>query len=217
MPALFPPGTAESFGTARRGTSERRARLLYLGVLSAAIAASVLFWVVIARGGSLEPPAPPAPTMATLDEIHTRLDSVAGARFELVGTTSPIAADSGPLGMARACQQQFGPGTRMCTTLEVLETTTLPMSSDYHSTSGWVRPVPVSIAATLDVDDNDLFVFTLEAGGRSDYSIRNCASWTQASGSGMVVQTTIGAGEGAVVNGSCNSTDVGAACCGPAQ
>jgi hypothetical protein len=48
------------------------------------------------------------------------------ARFQLVGFTSATyTGDSGVLGLTLACQDEF-PASRMCNSVEVMETTTIP-------------------------------------------------------------------------------------------
>ena len=68
-------------------------------------------------------------------------------RVQLVGfTTAGFQGDEGVLGYTRACQQEF-PESRMCTSVEVLETTDVPALSG----DAWVRPVSqVSDSVALD-------------------------------------------------------------------
>lgn len=61
--------------------------------------------------------------------------------FQLVGfTTATLAGNQGVLAFGRACQQDF-PGSWMCSSVEVLETTAIP--SDLTGPA-WVRPTYVA-------------------------------------------------------------------------
>lgn len=58
-------------------------------------------------------------------------------RFQLVGfTTATFTGGQGVLGFTLACQQQFA-NSRMCTSLEILETTKVPAGL---AGEAWVRP-----------------------------------------------------------------------------
>ena len=60
-------------------------------------------------------------------------------QFQLVGfTTNTVPADSGYIGMTKACQLEFE-ASRMCTTLEVIETVAIPGLP--ANESAWVRPI----------------------------------------------------------------------------
>ena len=113
---------------------------LFLFLLTVALVGSPAF------SGDLEPPGAPAPTMKTLDQVYGAAGVGVGSAFQFVGTTTPTSPDLGILGMARKCQSEFGAGTRMCTSLEVMESYVLPSKSSWNSTKGWVRPV-ISAAA----------------------------------------------------------------------
>jgi len=59
------------------------------------------------------------------------------ARYQLVGFTSlALLGDSGVLGMTVACQQEFA-GSRMCSSVEVMETVQVPVDL---AGIAWVRP-----------------------------------------------------------------------------
>lgn len=61
------------------------------------------------------------------------------ARFQLVGfTAAQFNGAQGVLGFTLACQQEF-PRSRMCSSLEILETTTVPSGLVGDA---WVRPSP---------------------------------------------------------------------------
>jgi hypothetical protein len=65
------------------------------------------------------------------------VNAAPAARYQLVGfTTTALAGNAGVLGFTRACQNEFA-GSRMCTSLEVMESVILP---DGLSGEAWVRP-----------------------------------------------------------------------------
>lgn len=105
-------------------------------------------------------------------------------RVQLVGFTgTQHLGDTGVLGFTLACQAEF-PGSRMCTSQEVMETTIVPISLTGEA---WVRPAFNGFAGTYSER------FVLDASGRngsSGFSI-SCQSWTNAGG-----------GEGLRVNSS---------------
>lgn len=79
------------------------------------------------------------------------------ARFQLVGFTSAtFTGGQGVLGFTRACQQEF-PGSRMCSSTEVMETTTVPSGL---SGEAWVRPTLIS--------SGDIRVSLPDSGGAAD-------------------------------------------------
>ncbi len=81
------------------------------------------------------------------------------APFQLVGfTTTTVLGDAGVLGMSTACMADFGdmPGVRMCTSVEVMETTAVPAISEPDA---WVRPVfQPTATSTEGVDASGLSV-----------------------------------------------------------
>jgi hypothetical protein len=98
---------------------------------------------------------------------------VAQAEHEFVGfTNATMTGDTGVLRFTLACQDHFGPTARMCDSLEVMRTTSVPggLIGD-----AWVRPV-FQPTGTADVVD---------ASGASTSSISNftCYGWSY-SGSG---------------------------------
>ena len=71
-------------------------------------------------------------------EVVNFPDSAPPARFQLVGFTSELRTGaSGVLNFTLACQAEF-PGSRMCTSVEVMETTNVPAGLPPRA---WVRPV----------------------------------------------------------------------------
>jgi hypothetical protein len=82
--------------------------------------------------------------------------SQAPPRFQLVGfSTATLQGIDGVLAHTLACHADFGPGTRACTTAEVLATTHVPAGL---SGDAWVRPSyrPVGAGITLALDATGL-------------------------------------------------------------
>lgn len=90
---------------------------------------------------------------------------------ELVGFSSErfTGGRTGVLGYTRACQADF-PGSRMCTSEEVLRTVNVP---SLPVTKAWVLPSFQPIAPTSDG------LVALDASGKANQTIRNftCSSW----------------------------------------
>ena len=84
------------------------------------------------------PPVPPS------------LDTNAVTEYRVVGeSTATVDGGSGQDGMSAACQSDYGPQSRMCTTLEVIrspEITGLPAGS----TGAWVQPIITSQGVVYD-------------------------------------------------------------------
>ena len=84
----------------------------------------------------------------------------AEARFQFVGFSEP-GVSGGILGLNRACHAAF-PSSRMCTTVEIMETVNPPMPAG----DGWVRPV-LQAATTADGGSAGGEVAVLDASGYS--------------------------------------------------
>ena len=142
--------------------------------------------------------------------------------LEFLGITSPIAADSGVVAMTRKCQQQFGTDSRMCRTVEVAESMSLPPVGNYNATQGWVRAVPAGHSAFFYPGANVPVLIYLDAAGpwvQVNYFtdlMSTCSAWSSSSPvvSGFVVKGEIGSSEGTFARASCGSTATGVACCG---
>ena len=114
--------------------------------------------------------------------------------FQLVGfTQSTHVGDDGLLGFSAACQDEFGPGTRICRTDEVAETTALPVGIDPLARAH-IRPdlMPTGLDSTTRI------------------SSLTCTGWTLSSSSHTGFAVT---GRGAFLNVACN-TPMSVACCG---
>jgi hypothetical protein len=96
------------------------------------------------------------------------------APFQVVGfTANKLKGDKGIFGFTQACQAEFGPPSRMCTSSEVLETVVLPLTL---SGEAWVRPSfqPLNGASGPSA---------LDASGLDDAPFENltCAGWGSSS------------------------------------
>lgn len=92
-------------------------------------------------------------------------------RFQLVGFTSTTyTGDTGVLGFTLACQAEF-PGSRMCTTEEVMETTLVPANP---SSEAWVRPAFQGYSDPIALD---------ASGFRAHPHELSCRGWASASSS----------------------------------
>lgn len=99
-------------------------------------------------------------------------------RFQLVGFTSTLhLGDTGVLGFTLACQAEF-PGSRMCTSAEVVETTNVPATL---SGEAWVRP---SIKAA-----NGGLVF--DESGVAEAWITGCQGWSSTSSTNGFLGLTV--------------------------
>ena len=126
------------------------------------------------------------------------------ARYQLVGfTTTALAGDAGVIGFTRACQNEFA-GSRMCTSVEVMESVILP---DGLIGEAWVRPVFVSATST-GVD---------ASGIRGGVGLElTCRGWRSSSVDGLVVDAAGGFVSSAdLASGGCE-TPRAVACCAPA-
>jgi hypothetical protein len=106
---------------------------------------------------------------------HTCGHVALSPRFQLIGFTSTLhLGDTGVLGFTLACQAEF-PGSRMCTSQEVMETTSLPESL---AGDAWVRPVVTG----------DKYGAIDASGVRAEDL--SCSGWSNANGStaaGLIV------------------------------
>lgn len=172
----------------------------------------------IGRGGNLEPPAPPSSTMHTLEDIYQAVQTV--TQFQFLGTTAAVTPDIGYFGMTRQCQAQFGVGTRICTSLEIVETVALPSPTAWQSDQAWARPVVVGVSGSLDPINDVSFWSLLEASGQAwrqgPTGSLDCSGWSQSSNTGRAgVLLSRGSGfEARIGFGNCTET-AGVACCGP--
>jgi hypothetical protein len=125
----------------------------------------------------------------------------AGApQFALVGfSTMTLQGGAGVFGLTQACQLDF-PGSRMCTSTEVLNTVSIPPLT---GTRAWVRPTIVFGLGISFVD---------ESGANSgDLS---CIGWTSSASSSAFGLSVTNIGGFSVVGSPCSSL-LPVACCAP--
>jgi hypothetical protein len=126
-----------------------------------------------------------------------------GASHQLVGFTEAQQPGNGRLfGLTRACQAEF-PGSRVCSSVEVLETTEIPSGLEGNA---WVRPTFVSSIDRSVLDASGLVLL----GGPAS----NCDQWKGTASTGVVVDA-----DGTFHSGSqARCTDPHpVACCAPSR
>ncbi len=126
-----------------------------------------------------------------------------GATHQLVGfTEAQHPGNVRMFGLTRACQAEF-PGSRLCSSVEVLQTTAIPSGLEGNA---WVRPTLVS---SIDRSVLDASGLVLRGGPPS-----NCEQWKGTASTGIVVDA-----DGTFHSGSeARCTDPHpVACCGPAR
>jgi hypothetical protein len=112
-----------------------------------------------------------------------RCAAVAPGRFQLVGfSTATFTGDQGVLGFASVCQTEF-PASRMCTSVEVMETTVLVSGL---TGDAWVRPSfePLGVGAGQLVID--------ASGAIGAPNGLSCQGWTSTLGFGLKVSASGG-------------------------
>ncbi len=98
----------------------------------------------------------------------------AEGRFQFVGFTTQLSAPAGPVTLNLLCANEF-PGSRMCSTAEIMETVQWPDNT--RSTSGWVNPVFTHV----DVD-NDQYLDVSGLLNNPYYEGRlSCKGWSSTS------------------------------------
>jgi hypothetical protein len=141
------------------------------------------------------------------------------ADYELVGfTTATFDGGNTISGFTGACQTEFAIDTRMCNSVEVMETVNIP--SLPATDSAWVRPVYVASEAGLDQDASGLSrintaVSPLACTSVNSPGVQYVSPWTDASdiGTGLLVFTDAASNFSFALS-ACSSTHP-VACCGP--
>jgi hypothetical protein len=125
----------------------------------------------------------------------------AGAAHQLVGfSKAQHPGDVRLFGLTRACQAEF-PGSRLCSSVEVMETTAIP---DGLEGNAWVRP---SFVSAIDRSVLDASGLVLLGGPPS-----NCDQWKGTVSTGIIVDSDGNFSSGRVARCS-ESRSV--ACCAP--
>ncbi len=102
----------------------------------------------------------------------------AGAAHQLVGfTEAQHPGDVRLFGLTRACQAEF-PGSRLCSSVEVMETAAIP---DGLEGNAWVRP---SFVSAIDRSVLDASGLVLLGGPPS-----NCDQWKASGSTGIIVDS----------------------------
>jgi hypothetical protein len=138
--------------------------------------------------GAQGPAGPPGPPAAAMQFVGRTTDTFNGAQ--------------GMLTFTQACQADFGPGHRMCTSEEILNTVDLPTLAGGPS---WVRPVFAPVAGGVG------FIVDMSGVGENSQALLSCQGWNDANSAYRGV--TVDAGGSFELLG-CNGGRT-IACCGP--
>jgi len=182
--------------------------------------ASLAALVLVASGLEVRCDGADAQTRTTIASLQAEIDllglrvamlEASASGFELKGfSTASVRGDGGVLGMTAACAASFA-GSRMCTSREVLETTTVPNIS--VNTEAWVRPnfTPVATggnANTVALDESGVPTLN-SANTNTTAEDMSCRGWTATANQGLVVNRN-----GSFRLQGCNNNRP-VACCGP--
>ena len=142
----------------------------------------------------------------------------AAARYELVGYTSQtMNADDGVFVFIAACQSEF-PGSRWCTTADILDSTTVP-PADSLTSRAWVRPtfVPRSTGTEVTIGDDNVRYLTDISGISGTADTLTCGGFSgfhSSSGADFFPAALAITDEGVFVPDLC-AGEHSAACCAP--
>ena len=104
---------------------------------------------------------------ANADAISDLQSAIASKEPQLVGfTTESFLGDRGVLDFTKACQADF-PGSRMCTSTEIMKTTAVPVLAGLVA---WVRPHIITNTGTGSAID--------ASGVQEEASDLSCKGWT---------------------------------------
>lgn len=175
--------------------------------------------VIVASGLEIRCDGANAQSRTTIASLQAEIDllglkvamlEASGSGFELKGfTTTTVRGDSGVLVMTSRCAEAF-PGSRMCTSREVLETRNVPTISSNND--AWVRPNFTSVATggsanTVALDESGVPTISSSVTGTAEDM--SCRGWIATANQGLVVSRN-----GSFRLNSCgNNRPV--ACCGP--
>lgn len=126
--------------------------------------------------------------------------------YQWVGVTSVAYTGNGNgfglLAMSAQCRADFGPGARMCSSAEVLDSDTLSLS--VLGTACWVRP-------TYQPGYQGVADLSGAEGGSPDFGAFSCSGWTSSNGGsiGLTLAADGGFGPGLCANAK------PVACCKP--
>ena len=112
-------------------------------------------------------------------------------RFQLVGfTDSKFGGSAGLIAFANACQAEVDPNSRMCSSLEVIETVHFPDLSGIES-PGFAYVRPVYQIGVSGVNDPVISASGISL-GETNLELGTCRGWTQDGGSSLVVNAAGG-------------------------
>jgi len=118
-------------------------------------------------------------------------------RFQLVGyTQATYQGDATPFGLTRACQAEF-PESRLCSSVEIMETVDPDAAVGLANGPAWTRPV--YITRSLDASGRHL---------ANNTRLSNCGQWTSGGDHGLTVD------ENGVTRLIPCSSSLAVACCG---
>jgi hypothetical protein len=150
-------------------------------------------------------------TLAAVAALFVVSVDGSAADYELVGFTSAtFDGDQTPRGFTEACQAEFSVDTRMCNSVEVIETVNWPSLPD--ASFAWTHPVFAPNVGTQ--------TFQLDASGRAVGPSLNgdlsCQAWsTNVAGYyGLTTSTMLGSNTATIGFWDCDATRP-VACCGP--
>jgi hypothetical protein len=165
-------------------------------------------WNAVGVEGPEGPQGEPGPKGDTGPQGPPGVGGGAAAAMQLIGATTDTQYGGGGI-VARsvACQADFGPEARWCTSEEVMNTVDIPDFGPLGNDKLWVRPTFVSFAIAPDGS-----LFALDASGKrgDPYSLMTCGSWTSSLGAGLAVRPG-----GGGFNLPVCSVPLRSACCGP--
>jgi len=138
-----------------------------------------------------------APVFAQTDYCATFGPGSPSCPYQWVGATATLYDGSGNglgfVGMTSQCRAEYGPGARMCTSQEVLDSDTLNLNG-IPSSGCWVRPSWRSIStasfSSLALDESG--VSGEVAPGSGDNDTFTCRGWTNDFRNGLSLLPTGG-------------------------
>jgi len=150
------------------------------------------------------PTGPEGPTGPQGAEGPTGPPGPPAAALQFVGrTVQTLSGGAGVLTYSQACQTDFGPGHRMCTSEEVMNTVALPALSGGPS---WVRPV-----LALAAGGNGQYFVEASGVGTNGAAQLSCSGWNSTGNDGLTVDA---GGSFELLSCSAGRT---VACCGPSS
>jgi hypothetical protein len=182
--------------------------------------ASLGAFVFVASGLEIRCDGATAQSRPTLAGLQTAVDllgvrvallEASASGYQLKGfSAQTVRGDGGVLTMSSACAASF-PGSRMCTSREILDTTNVPVFT--NNNDAWVRPTHVEVATggnvtAVALDESGVSTPNTGSSGASAEDL-SCRGWIASANLGLVVSD-----EGSFRLVACNANRP-VACCGP--